>query len=158
MSEAEEDSFVEPDNHLAHVLPLMYMKTSYQQYRSGVPSVFVADENVGPFWWGFIMKTPLKGIISLKASQLHESGILSHIMKAAFIEDFRMKPEAVGPQVLTMQHLAAGFVVFLCLLAFSVAVFAFELAPKLLKMLLTWLEKAVFCCVVVKFTRTNKLM
>jgi hypothetical protein len=124
----------------------------------GVPSVFVADENVAPLWFGFIMQMYLKNIITLRASQLHESGILSHMLKARFMKDFEKKPKEIGPQVLTLRHLAAGFVVISCLLAVSVAVFAVEVAPKLWRKMLTWLGKAVFCCVIVKFKRMNKLI
>jgi hypothetical protein len=124
------------------------------KYKSGVPSVFIADENVAPTWFGFTMDPPLKEIISLKASHLQEAGIMQRAMKSEFMEDVEFKPEEIGPQVLTLQHLEAGFVVILFVLLLSIAVFAVELTPKLF----TWLQRAVFCCVVVKFTRMNKLM
>jgi hypothetical protein len=110
---------------------------AYQKlyYRSGVSSIFAAEENVAPLYWGFVMNTPLKDIVSLKASQLHESGIISHMFKAAFMKDFESKPEAIGLQVLTLQHLEAGFVVIFCLLVLSIPVFAVEIAPKLWKKL-----------------------
>jgi hypothetical protein len=154
------DAITEPENRIVYVAPQMIMKMyfKYYSFRSGVPSIYVADENVVPSYWGYTMEPHLKEIITLKASQLYESGISANNMKSRFLEDFRMKPEEIGPQVLTMQHLEAGFVVIACLLAFSVAVFALEVAPILWRKMLAWLEKAIFCCVVVKFTRINKLM
>jgi hypothetical protein len=154
------ESFTEPENRIGFIVTPTIMKAHLKliNFRSGVTSLYVADENIAPLYWGYIMKTPLKEIITLKASQLHESGILSRIMNSAFMEDFESKPEEIGPQVLTLQHLEAGFVVIACLLASSVAVFAVEVAPKLWRKMLDWLEKAVFCCVVVKFIRMNKLM
>jgi hypothetical protein len=126
--------------------------------KSGVASNFVTDENIAPLYWGYVMKPHLKDIITLKTSQLHEAGIYTHKFNSLLLQDFEMKPEEIGPQVLKLRHLAAGFVVIVCLLAFSVAVFAVEVAPKLLRKLFSCLGKAIFCCVVVKFTRINKLM
>jgi hypothetical protein len=126
-------------------------------YRFGVSSVYVTEENIAPVWKGYVMKTPLKEIITLKASQLHESGILTNLLSTTSLEDFKSKLEKIGPQVLTLQHLSAGFVVIFSLLAFSVAVFAVEVAPKLWKIMQAWLGKAVFCYILVKFTRMNKL-
>jgi hypothetical protein len=154
MSEFPEEAFTEPENRFGFLATSVLIKMIYN-YRSGVTSIFVADENIAPLHWGFIMKTPVKETISLKASHLQEAGILTHKLKSEIMQDFRSKPQEIGPQVLTMRHLEAGFVVILCLLALSVAV---EIAPKLWKKLRAWLEKAVFCCVVVKFVKINRLM
>jgi hypothetical protein len=123
-------------------------------YKYGVPSIYVADEIVAPTWFGFFMDPPLKEIIVLKVSQLQQAGITQRSLKPQFMEDVEFKPEEIGPQVLTLRHLEAGFVVILFLLLLSIAVFALEFAPKLL----AWLQKAAFCCVVMKFTKLNKLM
>jgi hypothetical protein len=152
------DAFTEPENQIGLLGSEMIMKVYFKMknFRSGVSSIYVADENVVPLYWGYIMNTPLKEIITSKASQLYEAGILTRILKSMFMEDFRVKPEEIGPQVLTMQHLEAGFVVIACLLAFSVAVFTVEVAPILWRKMLYWIERAIFCCVVVKFIRMNK--
>jgi hypothetical protein len=159
LSESSLQAITEPENRMGLFASLMVMKAFYKRdYRSGVPSVFVADENVLPLHWGYVMKTPLRDIISSKALQLQEAGIWTRHFKNAMLEDFRSKPEEIGPQVLTLQHLSAGFVVIVTLLSLSVAVFAVEVSAKLWRKLLPWLGKAVFCCVVLKFTRINKLM
>jgi hypothetical protein len=153
------DAVTEPENRYGFISTPNLMKTlNKDEYRYGVSSIFVADVDITPMWFGYTMKPLVKEIISTKAAHLQEAGILSYKINSAFMKDFETKPEEIGPQVLSLQHLEAGFVVILCLLGFSVAVFAVEVAPKLLKMLLLWSEKAVFCCVVVKFTRMNKLM
>jgi hypothetical protein len=152
-------AFIEPENRVGLLATSLVMKIIHRKFLdSGASSVCVADEDVSAFWFGFVMKTHLKEIISLKASQLQEAGILTRELKFEFMEDNKSKPEKIGPQVLTLQNLSAGFVVISCLLALSVAVFAVEVAPKLLKNLRAWLEKAVFCYVVMKFTKLNKLI
>jgi hypothetical protein len=149
----------EPENRVATVISPTLLKLYYRrEYRSGVSSIFATDENVAPTLFGYIMKTHLKEIVSLKLSHLNEAGIFSHTMKPHFMKDFESKPEEIGPQVLRLHHLAAGFVVILFLLIVSVAVFAVEVLPNLWKSLLSWPGKAVFCFAVVKFTKMNKLM
>jgi hypothetical protein len=125
------------------------------EYRSGISSIFFADENVAPKYWGYLMQPHLKDTIKLKARQLLQAGILTRHLREL---EGDLKPEEIGPQVLTLRHLGAGFVVIFCLLASSVAVFAVEIAPKLLKKYWAWFGKAVFFYVVVKFTKMNKLM
>jgi hypothetical protein len=116
-----------------------------------------ADENVAPAYWGYLIMQPhLKDVITLKAGQLQQAGILTrHLSK---FEGVDLKPEPIGPQVLTLKHLEAGFVVIFSLLASSVAVFAIEIAPKLARLFWAWLRKAIFFYVVDKFTKMNKLM
>jgi hypothetical protein len=123
-----------------------------------VPSVFVTDENVAPTLWVLTMSSPLKDIIFLKTSQLQQAGIMQRWVNLKYDSKFGMKIEEIGPQVLQLQHLETGFVVILCLFGLSIGVFALEFAPKLWKKLLAWLKKGVFCFVLVKFTRMNKLM
>jgi hypothetical protein len=127
------------------------------EYRSGVSSIFFADENVAPLYWGYYMQPHLNDIISSKAFQLHESGILTHTLHSK-LDGADWKLEQIGPQVLTLRHLGASFVVILCSLASSVAVFAIEVVPKLLKKLLTWIRNAVLFYVVYEFSKMNKLM
>jgi hypothetical protein len=122
----------------------MMMKAFYKlSYRSGVSSSFDVDENIAPLHWGYVMKPHLSDIITLKTSQLHEAGIFARNWKSELLKDFETKPEEIGPQVLTLQHLAAGFVVIVCLLAFSVAIFAVEIAPKLSRNLFSWFGKGL---------------
>jgi hypothetical protein len=153
------EAFTEPENRLAIVASSKLMKMYHlNTYKTGMSSIVVSDEDVAPLTWGFSMNAPMKDIISLKASQLNEAGILSHDLNNLFFKYPHSKPEDIGPQVLTLKHLRAGFVVILCLLALSIAVFAVEIVPKLWRKLVAWLEKAIFCCIVLKFTIMNKLM
>jgi hypothetical protein len=157
--ESPMDIFMEPENRVACLYTSVLFKAHYKSdYRSGVPSIFFAVEDIAPTWWGFNMTTVLKDILTLKVSQLHEAGIIERDMYFELKSDTELKPEKIGPQVLTLPHLAAGFVMILFLLLLSIAVFAVEFVPKLWMKLLAWLQRAVFCCVVVKFTRMNKLM
>jgi hypothetical protein len=104
-----------------------------ETYKRGVSSIFVADEDVSSAWYGFRMNVVLKDIISLKASQLVESGILPRVLEKVALDDHLMKPEEIGPQVLTLRHLEAGFVVICVLLGVSIVAFVVELAMKRIK-------------------------
>jgi hypothetical protein len=150
------EAFLEPENRIGLLYVAMMKKYVHKKkYRSGVSSIFFADENVSPMYFGYYMQPHLNDIITLKAGQLQQSGILTRLLHTY---EGNSKPEEIGPQVLTLRHLEASFVVIFCLLASSVAVFAVEIAPKLSKKLWTWLRKAVFFYVVVKFAKMNKLM
>jgi hypothetical protein len=105
-------------------------------YRSGFSSVFESEEEVFPSYVGFMMTNALKDVIHFRASQLHESGIIWHFIKQE--SDFKSKPEEIGPQVLKLEHLKAGFVIICGLLGASVFVFAIECLSKLLKKALLW--------------------
>jgi hypothetical protein len=143
-SEFLHEILTEPENRIAILTTPKYISLHYKVfYRSGVPSVFVAEEDVAITWFGFVMDPPMKDIITLKASQLQQAGIMQRSLKPEFKEDFELEPEEIGPQVLTLQHLEAGFVVILFLLLLSIVVFAVEFASKLL----VWIKRVVFCCV-----------
>jgi hypothetical protein len=84
------NKLVEPENRFALVsTPLVIRFMHKNTYRSGVTSIFVADENVLPLYLGFAMHVSLKDIVSLKASQYHESGILNHLSK--ILQDMNSK-------------------------------------------------------------------
>jgi hypothetical protein len=145
----------EPENRLGIVsIPSMMKSFLKIHYRSGVPSVFESDEELSVSHFGFVMHVALKDVIKLKASQIHEAGILSHITRNTSLEDFKSKPKEIGPQVLTLQHLSAGFVVICVLLGFSVFVFIAEFIPKLLKKLSEMLS---VCYVVRVFVNRSKI-
>jgi hypothetical protein len=124
---------VEPENRIAYIAPPTLLKDAYSRtYRRGLSSIFVADEDVSPAWHGFDMNIVLKDIISLKASQLVESGILPNVLSE--IRRHKLtKPEEIGPQVLTLRHLEAGFVVIFVLLGVSFVAFVVECAMKQVK-------------------------
>jgi hypothetical protein len=122
---------VEPENRMAFVLaPFMFRAIYLDNYRGGLSSVFAADEDFSPMYFGYTMHVALRDIIHLKASQLHESGILAHNFTKEYQVDIKSRPEAIGPQVLTFQHLEAGFFVIVVCLGVSIVAFAVECAPK----------------------------
>jgi hypothetical protein len=99
-----------------------------------VLSIFVADEDVSPAWYGFDMNIVLKDIIRLKASQLVESGILSKVLPEICNHELQLtKPGEIGPQVLTLRHLEAGFVVICVFLGVSLIAFVVECTMNKLK-------------------------
>jgi hypothetical protein len=105
------------------------------------------------------MSLALKNIIYLKAPQLVESGIMHRHMQDAFVQvDKKPKPQAIGPQVLTVQHLSASFIIIFGFLGLSMIVFMAECAPKLMIKLKKQFEMCLMCYIVVKFTRMNKML
>jgi hypothetical protein len=74
------------------------------------------------------------------------------------LEEFKSKPEKIGPQVLTLQHLGAGFIVICVSLGISVIAFAAECAPMLIRKFKRWFGLSVVLYVVVKFTRMNRML
>jgi hypothetical protein len=122
-------------------------------------SVFEADEDTLPYFMGYKMHIALKDTFTPKISQLHESGIIRRELRGASIESFRMKPGKIGPQVLTLSHLRAGFIVISVLLGVSVLIFMVECGPMLAKKLFDWcLNYFLPCYIVVKFTRMNRML
>jgi hypothetical protein len=143
------DNLVEPENRMSLVVTPFNLEKLYKTiYKTGVSSVFMLDENVTPYYWGYMTNLVMKDIIYLKATQLFESGIFSHYMKQFYLEDF-------GPQVLTLQHLEAGFVIICGLLSLSVLAFIIECTPKVIKKMF---EMCLVCYIVVKFTKMNKML
>jgi hypothetical protein len=122
-------------------------------------SVFEADEDTLPIFIGYKMHIALKDVVSLKVSQLYESGIIQLKFKEASLESKRLKPGKIGPQVITLTHLKAGFILIFSLLGSSVLIFMVECGPKLVKKLFDWcLFEILPCYMVVKFTRMNKML
>jgi hypothetical protein len=131
-------------------------------YRSGSSSITLSDEDVSQMHTAVVMHVSLKDIVRPKLSHLHESGVFSFILKHSKLEKFRTKLEEIGPQVLTMTHLKAGFVVIIVLLGVSVVAFAAECAPMLMKKVKSQLKKlfdaCLSCYVVVKFIRMKRML
>jgi hypothetical protein len=151
--------FAEPENRIALVAPSMILGMAYKKtYRYGVSSILETNENMSPYQMGYVMHIALKDIITLKTSQFFESGFLDYFYKThAKLEDFKMKPQAIGPQVLTLDHLGAGFVIILVCLGLSIVAFSVECAPILCRKLKKLIGMSFACYAVVKFTRMNKI-
>jgi hypothetical protein len=154
------DLIVEPENRYAFTnMPLRFHSFHNSLFRSGTSSIFEADEDLSISYYGFVICLAIKDIIHSKASQLVESGIMQrHIQDTIVQEDKKPKPEAIGPQVLTVQHLSASFIIILGFLTLSFIVFLAECAPKLMKKLKKQFEMCLMCYVVVKFTMMNKML
>jgi hypothetical protein len=148
---------VEPENRHAFVTTPFIMNRVYRNsYKSGGWSIFVAKENVAPMYSGFVMHVALKDIITLKATQYHESGILSHALKKHYsLEGLNPEPEPIGAQILTLRHLSLGFIIICGLLMASIVVFMVECTPKVSRKVF---ELCLKCYIVVKFVRMNKII
>jgi hypothetical protein len=147
-----DDVFSDPENRFALVATPEVISIVFRRlYRGGLSSLFVADEELPPMYMGYWMHVSLKDIISLKGSQFVESGYYYREAKSDYIEDFKTKQEDIGPQVLTLRHLSAGFVVICGCLFLSSIVFVAECAPKVLEMCLR-------CYIVIKFVRMKKML
>jgi hypothetical protein len=110
-------------------------------------------------YYGFVMSLALKDIFHLKASHIVEARIMHRHLQDAFLQvDKKTKPQEIGPQVLTVQHLSASFIIIFGFLGLSMIVFIIKCAPKLLKKLKKQFEMGLMCYVVVKFTRMNKML
>jgi hypothetical protein len=127
-------------------------------YRSGVSSIYESNENIASGCKGITTNTALRDIIHLKASQLHEFGVITHLDKNSSLEGFRTKPDEIGPQVLTIRHLKAGFVVIGFFLGLSCIVFMIECGPILWKNLKTLFEMSLMCYIVAKFVRLETML
>jgi hypothetical protein len=153
------DNLVEPENRLAFItIPSKYKMMIRDNYKKGMPSIFEADENLERVYSGFQSHYVMKDIIHLKGSQLVESGIVNRHLKHVIAEELFTKPQEIGPQVLTVQHLSVGFIIIFGLLVLSIVVFMLECAPKLLRKLKKQFEMCLMCYVVVKFTKINKML
>jgi hypothetical protein len=150
---------VEPENRIGFFTDPYALRIMYKEfYRSGVSSIYEANENVASACKGITTNTALRDIIHLKTSQLHEFGIISYLDKNSSLEGFRAKPDEIGPQILTIRHLKAGFVVIGFFLALSCIVFMIECGPILWKKLKTLFEISLMCYIVVKFVRMKKML
>jgi hypothetical protein len=153
------DYIVEPENRMGfYTAPMILQDTFKSVYRSGWPSIFTADEEFSLTYLGIIMNAPLRDDVTPKASAILESGIFLRNLRNVSLDSFLMKPEEIGPQVLTLEHLSAGFILIFGLLAVSIAVFVAECMPTLLRKLKRLLERLVAGYIVVKFTRMNTML
>jgi uncharacterized membrane protein SirB2 len=124
-------------------------------YRYGSSSIFEASEDVSSLYAGYQMHVALKDIVTLKISHIHESGFFLHQARKLLIEQFKFKRQEIGPQVLSLRHLSAGFLVICGFLVISIAAFAAECAPKQLKKLF---GTCLSIYIVVKFVRMKKML
>jgi hypothetical protein len=123
----------DPENRLAILDSSMLINNVFKDFKTGVQSIFESNEVIAQVHIAASISPPLKEIVSLKTSQLVESGILKRIFDHFSKIDFPVKPQAIGPQVLTIKHLSAGFVVICGLLVLCILMFAAEWLTVLMK-------------------------
>lgn len=126
-------------------------------YKRGTPSIIVADPSIGPIFLGIsTSQHVMKPELHLLVSKLRESGIFTHLVKnTVFRDEINEKPREIGPQVLTLGHLRAGFVICVVMWLLSAFAFIFECTTKIWKKLF---GLCLSSYVVVKFIRMNKII
>jgi hypothetical protein len=145
----------EPENRIAWIAMPSTLKRAYKRYRTGTSSNYESEVgDIAPVHFGFLMNVALKDILILKISQFHEAGFFSVEKIRGYTERW-LKQEEIGPQVLTLEHLKAGFIVICGLLILSIAVFFAECAAPLLKNIM---HMFIMGYSVVKFTMMNKIL
>lgn len=76
-------------------------------------------------------RSPFIKILEKKIVQLFEAGLTDLWIKRMVTSDgIKRKLDDVGPQVLTLEHLEIGFVVWLVALAFTIPVFLVEIGHR----------------------------
>jgi hypothetical protein len=144
----------EPENRMAFTGERDLLRQLILNYRRGVSSFHKTGESFKSIYYGFYSDGSLRERSSLIASRLHEAGIISKIHREVYKLDWPKQtlPE-IGPQVLTLDHLKAGFVICFVLFTTSFVVFGAEFVPKLSRKLFHHLLPAY---IVVKFMKSQK--
>jgi hypothetical protein len=150
---------VEPENRQAWITMASTLKRAYKKYKTGVSSVNEATAvgNIAPVYFIYTMNVALTDILTLKILQFQESGIFS-VQKIRNYTDKVLKQESSGPQVLTLEHLKAGFVVICGLLTLSGLVFFAECVSVLPTKCKKQIEMRLMSYVIEKFIETNKIL
>lgn len=130
---------IEPEVKGTMILPRQVLATINNQYRSGFASLEMLEETIATTPAGLMFRvfSPLIEIFNEKSQQLFAGGFITHWYDRMFNPmGFTRKPEEIGPQVLTMEHLRICFLVCLCPLALSLIAFLLELlfSPRLSRM------------------------
>jgi hypothetical protein len=150
------DIISDPKTRLALISTPGELQKVHSGYRTGASSIFVADVNISPLHLGFFSAFEIKDVIANKTFPLIESGIFLYLWKNIINPSgFESKVEEIGPQVLTMQHLKAGFVVCIVLMSLAVTAFAVECASREIGKLF---RMCLACHVVVKFVRMKRML
>lgn len=128
------DWIVEPENKMTvydarDLIPIFHHK----YYRSGVSSLLTVKESAGTYFSAFTFEpfNPFYELINEMMGDLAAVGIYDYILKKLmYPKGFKFKASKIGPQVLTMDHLAIGFQICLVALAISAMIFALEIVSK----------------------------
>lgn len=117
-------------NKATALIALAYLTVVYDEYQSGVSSLFLLQEDVKVNHGCLIFKpfSPFVETMDKKVMQLFESGLTSYWWNS-FINPRGLKPmgDEIGPEVLTLEHLEIGFEACFVPLVVSIVVFVFEI-------------------------------
>lgn len=100
-------------------------------YRSGSSSLELLDEIIKtiPMSVMFPFHSPLYEVFNKKIYQLLSTGLIYHWYNHEINrKGLKLKPEEIGPQILTMEHVSIGFLICFIPLALSVLTFLIEIA------------------------------
>jgi hypothetical protein len=150
------DYAVDSGNRIVAITaPAWFKQYMGMVFGSGTSSIIVAEPSIAPVYFGISTEQHvMKPELHLLASKLRESGILAHLMKNyLFRDEMNEKPREIGPQVLTLGHLRAGFIICIVMWSLSALAFIFEYSVRIWKKLFTL---CVSSYVAVKFTKMNK--
>lgn len=119
----------EPTNKMFSVRYKSQLQNEMEEMRRGSPSFVVLELTFQfRFCYIFLPFSPFYETLNEKISQANSNGRISRIREARFGRDeFWKKVEEIGPQVLTLEDLSAGFICFLVPLCISIIVFVLEL-------------------------------
>lgn len=129
------DVAAEPANKFAIALPVAVLTALTQNYRSGETSLKVLDETIKAHYHSFIyqLHSPFVHIFDEKLIQMHEAGIIKHLMP---LSKRKTTIEELEPQVLTMDHLEIGFLSCLVPMILSGIAFIAENSMRIIKRVL----------------------
>lgn len=99
-------------------------------YRSGSSSLELLEEIIKtvPMCVMFPFHSPLFELFNKKMHQLLSSGLIYYWYNYEINrKGLKLKPEIIGPQILTMEHVSIGFFACLCPLVLSILTFFCEL-------------------------------
>lgn len=127
------DIIAEPSNKGTMILFQEFLSNIHEKlYRSGFSSLSILDENIATLYFGLPFRRfhPFFESLNLKINQMTSAGLVDHWYKNAYDSRRHIKKviEDIGPQVLTMDHVAIGFLVCLIPMTMSVIVCMFEIS------------------------------
>lgn len=121
-------------------------QSEHQSHRTGVSSFVLLDEAIRTLHFLFINKknSPYEKLLERKTAQCLEGGLVASWIDVTYtIGGEKRTAEEIGPQVLTMEHLEIGFIVWLVPLAFCLLVFAIEVGIRPCRRMLAYLRHAI---------------
>lgn len=126
------DLVAEPDNKAFKVNFAEFVQYLHNtKYRSGVSSLITLDDTLMTAQYSLVYtyNCPYAEMLDRKTTQFLEGGFSTHWYKEIFNPtDMKRELEDIGPQVLTMDHLEIGFIVWLVPVLLCILVFIIEIA------------------------------